>query len=82
MVNIVKTYVSQGILLGIVRGRRLTFDLRPPPFLYKATDDGRGTWLYRGLWIGRWRDTMTEEDTNGYEGVFAMTRRNDPLAEM
>jgi len=50
-----------------------------------ASDDGRGTWLYRGyilsngLWVGRWRDTMTEEDTNGYEGVFAMTRRSEPL---
>ncbi|KAF9510422.1 hypothetical protein BS47DRAFT_66893 [Hydnum rufescens UP504] len=51
-----------------------------------APDNGRGTWLYRGyilsngLWIGRWRDTITEEDTNGYEGVFVMTRRSNPFA--
>ncbi|KAF9510423.1 hypothetical protein BS47DRAFT_67075 [Hydnum rufescens UP504] len=49
-------------------------------------DNGQGTQLYRGyilsngLWIGRWRDTVTEEDTNGFEGLFAMTRRSKPFA--
>ncbi|KAF8328231.1 uncharacterized protein EI90DRAFT_2926448, partial [Cantharellus anzutake] len=49
-----------------------------------VSDEGRGSWLYRGyilsggIWVGRWRDTLTDEDTNGYEGAFAMTRRTEP----
>jgi hypothetical protein len=42
---------------------------------------GRGEWLYRGYvlgdgtWVGRWRDTYTQEHLCGYEGFFTMTRR-------
>ncbi|KAK4053082.1 hypothetical protein OIV83_001817 [Microbotryomycetes sp. JL201] len=44
------------------------------------TPDSRGRWLYRGYCVGgnlvgRWRDTHTPLDLNGYEGTFIMTRR-------
>lgn len=46
-------------------------------------DGDRGKWLYRGYLVGnvnanlagRWRDTLTPTDTQGYEGCFAMSRR-------
>ncbi|GLB44532.1 hypothetical protein LshimejAT787_1701590 [Lyophyllum shimeji] len=46
-------------------------------------DGDRGKWLYRGYLVGnvkanlagRWRDTLTPADTQGYEGCFAMSRR-------
>lgn len=47
------------------------------------TDGPRGRWLYRGFVVGhpagtlagRWRDTITPIETDGYEGCFGMTRR-------
>ncbi|KAG5653549.1 hypothetical protein H0H81_012358 [Sphagnurus paluster] len=46
-------------------------------------DGDRGKWLYRGYIVGdknanysgRWRDTLTPVDIQGYEGCFAMSRR-------
>ncbi|RDB17639.1 hypothetical protein Hypma_001088 [Hypsizygus marmoreus] len=46
-------------------------------------DGDRGKWLYRGYLVGnvngnlagRWRDTLTPTDMQGYEGCFAMSRR-------
>ncbi|KAF8064294.1 hypothetical protein FPV67DRAFT_1504325 [Lyophyllum atratum] len=46
-------------------------------------DGDRGKWLYRGYLVGnvnanlagRWRDTLTPTDIQGYEGCFAMSRR-------
>ncbi|TFK36576.1 hypothetical protein BDQ12DRAFT_654308 [Crucibulum laeve] len=46
-------------------------------------DGDRGKWLYRGYLVGnangnfagRWRDTMSEVNSAGYEGCFAMSRR-------
>ncbi|KAG0706198.1 hypothetical protein DFH29DRAFT_980491 [Suillus ampliporus] len=43
----------------------------------------RGQWLYRGYLVGsingsfsgRWRDTLSLPDSNGYEGCFVMSRR-------
>lgn len=46
--------------------------------------DGRGRWLYRGYaltggtLIGRWRDTFTPSDMNGYEGCVASWPRCFP----
>ncbi|KAG2151014.1 uncharacterized protein EDB93DRAFT_316413 [Suillus bovinus] len=48
---------------------------------YVAGD--RGQWLYRGYLVGgingnlsgRWRDTLSLPDANGYEGCFVMSRR-------
>jgi len=49
----------------------------------KIYDTGRhGRWLYRGyhapgnMIVGRWRDTLTSEATDGYEGTFVMFTRN------
>lgn len=45
--------------------------------------DGRGRWLYRGYavaggkLVGRWRDTFTPQEMNGYEGCFLLHRRED-----
>lgn len=43
------------------------------------TPDGRGRWLYRGyacndrdVLVGRWRDTFTPVDINGYEVRFPL----------
>ncbi|KAG8933634.1 hypothetical protein FRC02_011457 [Tulasnella sp. 418] len=42
----------------------------------------RGQWLYRGYihaggnWVGRWRDTVTQLEYCGYEGVYAMRARH------
>jgi hypothetical protein len=46
-------------------------------------DGDRGKWLFRGYLVGnlngniggRWRDTTTPPDMPGYEGCFAMSRR-------
>lgn len=46
-------------------------------------DGDRGKWLYRGYLVGnafgrlagRWRDTISPVDVDGYEGCFAMSRR-------
>jgi hypothetical protein len=46
-------------------------------------DGDRAKWLYRGYLIGdfngniggRWRDTLSPADMPGYEGSFAMSRR-------
>ncbi|KZT03281.1 uncharacterized protein LAESUDRAFT_738329 [Laetiporus sulphureus 93-53] len=46
-------------------------------------NDDRGRWLYRGYIIGnahgnlsgRWRDTLSPSDVQGYEGCFMMSRR-------
>ncbi|GAA5931523.1 uncharacterized protein JCM15063_001492 [Sporobolomyces koalae] len=45
------------------------------------TPDSRGRWIYRGYRIGdslvgRWRDTHTPVDMNGYEGTWSMNRRS------
>jgi len=75
-VNLVKSYVRISPLVF--------FNSQLNVELFQAGNDGRGTWLYRGyilnggIWVGRWRDTMTEEATNGYEGVFAMVKRTSP----
>ncbi|KNF02072.1 hypothetical protein PSTG_04570 [Puccinia striiformis f. sp. tritici PST-78] len=49
----------------------------------KIYDTGRhGRWLYRGyhapgnMIVGRWRDTLTSEADDGYEGTFVMFTRN------
>lgn len=48
----------------------------------KIYDAGRhGRWLYRGYYspgdmiVGRWRDTLTSEGSDGYEGTFIMFKR-------
>jgi len=46
-------------------------------------DGDRGTWLYRGYFVGnthgnftgRWRDTLSPAEVLGYEGCFFMGRR-------
>jgi hypothetical protein len=46
-------------------------------------DDDRGRWIYRGYVVGdkhgnvvgRWRDSISEEQSAGYEGCFVMNRR-------
>ena len=46
-------------------------------------DGDRGSWLYRGYLVGntfghlagRWRDTLSPVEVDGYEGCFAMSRR-------
>ena len=40
--------------------------------------ESRGRWLYRGYnvggnLVGRWRDTHTPQDLNGYEGTFLVS---------
>ncbi|KAA1135171.1 hypothetical protein PGTUg99_005541 [Puccinia graminis f. sp. tritici] len=49
----------------------------------KIYDTGRnGRWLYRGyhtsgnMIVGRWRDTLTSVNLDGYEGAFVMFTRN------
>ncbi|KAF8312135.1 hypothetical protein DL93DRAFT_2082554 [Clavulina sp. PMI_390] len=71
----------------LVKGRVRLWDGMVNLVKSYAGNDGRGTWAYRGyildggIWVGRWRDTMTQEDTNGYEGVFAMTKRQREQVE-
>jgi hypothetical protein len=51
--------------------------------ILSQVDGDRGTWLYRGYLVGnvngniggRWRDTLTPPNALGYEGGFAMSRR-------
>ncbi|EJT97236.1 hypothetical protein DACRYDRAFT_18934 [Dacryopinax primogenitus] len=63
-------------LVGSVRGWDGLVSLRK-----EYTPVARGTWLYRGYLIGerylvgRWRDTFTEKTQDGYEGIFALARR-------
>ncbi|KAG1797086.1 uncharacterized protein HD556DRAFT_1233823 [Suillus plorans] len=52
-------------------------------FLKEYVEGDRGQWLYRGYLVGsingslsgRWRDTLSLPDANGYEGCFVMSRR-------
>ncbi|KAG2130356.1 hypothetical protein DEU56DRAFT_815559 [Suillus clintonianus] len=51
--------------------------------LKEYVEGDRGQWLYRGYLVGsingslsgRWRDTLSLPEANGYEGCFAMRRR-------
>ncbi|KAG2078451.1 hypothetical protein BDR04DRAFT_1041411 [Suillus decipiens] len=51
--------------------------------LKEYVDGDRGQWLYRGYLVGsingslcgRWRDTLSLPNANGYEGCFVMSRR-------
>ncbi|KAG1773325.1 hypothetical protein EV702DRAFT_1243719 [Suillus placidus] len=51
--------------------------------LKEYVEGDRGQWLYRGYLVGsingslsgRWRDTLSHPDANGYEGCFVMSRR-------
>ncbi|KAG1740669.1 hypothetical protein EDB19DRAFT_1708301 [Suillus lakei] len=51
--------------------------------LKEYVEGDRGQWLYRGYLVGsisgslsgRWRDTLSLPDANGYEGCFVMSRR-------
>ncbi|KAM0792476.1 hypothetical protein ACM66B_005150 [Microbotryomycetes sp. NB124-2] len=66
---------GQFLLKGRVRSYDGMFSITK-----EYTPDSRGRWLYRGYCVGgnlvgRWRDTHTPLDLNGYEGTFIMTRR-------
>lgn len=51
--------------------------------LKEYAEGDRGQWLYRGYLVGgingslsgRWRDTLSASNANGYEGCFVMSRR-------
>jgi len=53
-------------------------------FFKEYMEGDRGRWLYRGYLVGsingnisgRWRDTLSLPNADGYEGCFAMSRRN------
>lgn len=53
-------------------------------FLKEYMEGDRGRWLYRGYLVGsingnlsgRWRDTLSTPNADGYEGCFVMSRRN------
>jgi hypothetical protein len=56
----------------------------PQPNDEPVTQAVSAKWLYRGYvmsdcrWIGKWRDTYTDEDTLGYEGPFCLRRQSEP----
>jgi len=53
-------------------------------FMKEYVEGDRGRWLYRGYLVGsingnlsgRWRDTLSLPNGDGYEGCFVMSRRN------
>lgn len=67
---------GQFVLKGRVRAWDGMFSI-----IKEYTPDTRGRWVYRGMLVGgnlvgRWRDTHTPTDMNGYEGTWLMTRRS------
>ncbi|GAA5978046.1 hypothetical protein JCM10908_004209 [Rhodotorula pacifica] len=67
---------GQFVLKGRVRAWDGMFSI-----VKEYTPDTRGRWIYRGMLVGgnlvgRWRDTHTPTDMNGYEGTWLMTRRS------
>ncbi|KWU46528.1 hypothetical protein RHOSPDRAFT_15251 [Rhodotorula sp. JG-1b] len=64
----------------VLKGRVRTWD-GMFSIVKEYTPDTRGRWIYRGMLVGgnlvgRWRDTHTPTDMNGYEGTWLMTRRS------
>ncbi|CAE7109926.1 unnamed protein product [Rhizoctonia solani] len=71
-------YTSNGSF--ILRGRIRAWD---GMVILVLSDDAQdlGYWLFKGYiasggnWVGRWRDTNTPEQLNGYEGLFSFTKQ-------
>ncbi|BGP30196.1 hypothetical protein JCM10296v2_001948 [Rhodotorula toruloides] len=64
----------------ILKGRVRTWD-GMFSIIKEYTPDSRGRWIYRGMMVGgnlvgRWRDTHTPLELNGYEGTWIMSRRS------
>jgi len=72
---------GQFVLKGRIRSYDGLFSITKEYAFDRIGGETRGRWLYRGYCVGggnlvgRWRDTHTPEDLNGYEGNFLMTRR-------
>ncbi|KAL8278021.1 hypothetical protein RQP46_009653 [Phenoliferia psychrophenolica] len=71
---------GQFVLKGRVRAYDGLFSITKEYESDSIGRESRGRWLYRGYnvggnLVGRWRDTHTPQDLNGYEGTFLMTKR-------
>lgn len=71
---------GQFVLKGRVRSWDGMFSITKEYESDSIGRESRGRWLYRGYnvggnLVGRWRDTHTPQDLNGYEGTFLMNRR-------